>query len=100
MQGINTQKSMLADSLYNLFFNDIEIGTIITLEKYFLCHVLGNKFKVLKSDKNKLKDILHTRYVEIVKECAESLGENLVWQSEVNLSELKVVERDGWKIVG
>ena len=97
MEGINTKPNDLIDDVRLLFFNDIEIGLIITTKMYFECYVLGKRFKVVKSDKNKLKSILNDRYVRYVKQLAESLGENLIWQSEVG--ELKMVEREGWKIL-
>ena len=97
MKGINTKPSLIIDSAFVLYFNEIEIGLIIATKTYFQCYVLGKRFKVVKSDKNKLKSILNDRYVRYVKQLDESLGKNLIWQSEVG--ELKMVERDGLQIL-
>lgn len=97
MKGINTKPSLIIDDTFVLYFNKIEIGLIIATKAYFQCYVLGHRFKVVKSDKQRLKNILHDKYVNYVKQLAESLGENLIWQSEVG--ELKIVEREGWKIL-
>jgi hypothetical protein len=97
MKGLNTTPSILVDGVRILFFNDIEIGLIITTKIHFECYLLGKRFQVVRERENDLKSILHGEYVKYVKELAESLGENLVWESEVG--GLKVVERDGWKIL-
>jgi hypothetical protein len=97
MKGINTKPSLIIDSTFVLYFNEIEIGLIIATKTYFQCYVLGKRFKVVKSDKNKLKSILHDKYVEYVKQLAESLGENLVFTKVIG--ENKAVQREGWKIL-
>jgi hypothetical protein len=97
MKGINTKPSLIIDSTFVLYFNEIEIGLIIATKTYFQCYVLGKRFKVVKSDKNKLKSILNDRYVKYVKQLAESLGENLVFTKVIG--ENKTVQREGWKIL-
>lgn len=97
MKGINTKPSGMIDNTFVLFYDEIEIGLIIATKNYFQCYLLNQRFKVVKSDKKRLKSILHDKYVSYVKQLAESLGENLIWKSEVG--ELKVVVKDGWKIL-
>lgn len=97
MEGINTKPSILVDKTFTLYFNKIRIGLIVATKMYYDCYFLEKRIKIDKRDKHKMKSILHENYVNYVKELAESLGENLVWQSEVG--ELKVIKKEGWKIL-
>ena len=96
MKGINTKPSLLIDKTFVLYFNEIEIGLIITTEKHFKCYVLGKWIEFVRSDENDLKRLLHEYYVKVVKQLAESLGENLIFSSEIG--DAKKVERKDWKV--